>query len=247
MTIKDVFVDHYLHQIVFPLNETLWGCCGVSVEGTGDMGPHTTDTKRLRFRADSTIHDDKLVSCTVTGCHSRECKWSAPVSSCELSASIRKKDKDKARHYVVIYSSQSTALKDDGICMTVVDIDGGMRDGDCHRTSGSLLTPNLSSLMTCKFFCDIEAFSHLKQRVVASESPIAGLETDIEKCWVWFVNLAVECMTMSLLGSTIQNHLTTHLHLLRFSCTNLLSVPTVVASFLRVHVILFTGRLLSSP
>ncbi|KAK1234334.1 hypothetical protein PQX77_002473 [Marasmius sp. AFHP31] len=52
--------------------ETLWGCCGKTVEGDGDMGPpdgwcyegkHTTDTKRARFRADSTIHDDKLTSC----------------------------------------------------------------------------------------------------------------------------------------------------------------------------------------
>ncbi|KAG1834040.1 hypothetical protein DFJ58DRAFT_646548, partial [Suillus subalutaceus] len=59
--------------------ETLWGCCGGSVEGTGDMGPpdgwcyegqHTTDTKRAHFCADSTIHDDKLlVSCTMMGCH----------------------------------------------------------------------------------------------------------------------------------------------------------------------------------
>ncbi|KIK58038.1 hypothetical protein GYMLUDRAFT_246408 [Collybiopsis luxurians FD-317 M1] len=52
--------------------ETLWNCCGRTVEGDGDMGPpdgwcyegkHTTDTKRARFRADSTLYDDKLVSC----------------------------------------------------------------------------------------------------------------------------------------------------------------------------------------
>ncbi|KAG1731128.1 hypothetical protein EDB19DRAFT_1912614 [Suillus lakei] len=67
--------------------ETLWGCCGGSVEG------HTTDTKRARFRADSTIHDDKLVSCASTGCHGRKRKRSASVSSGELSASVRKKDK----------------------------------------------------------------------------------------------------------------------------------------------------------
>ncbi|KAG2141382.1 uncharacterized protein EDB93DRAFT_1089431 [Suillus bovinus] len=38
----------------------------------------------------------------------------------------------------------------------------------------------------------LAAFSHLKQRVVASESLTAGLELDSEKRWVWFVNLAVE-------------------------------------------------------
>ncbi|KAG1809228.1 hypothetical protein EV424DRAFT_1423348 [Suillus variegatus] len=84
--------------------ETLWSCCGSSVEGTGDMGPpdgwcyegrHTTDTKRARFRADSTIHDDKLFSCAATGCHGRKRKRSVSVSS-DLSASIRKKDKAKA-------------------------------------------------------------------------------------------------------------------------------------------------------
>ncbi|KAG1725508.1 hypothetical protein EDB19DRAFT_1883221, partial [Suillus lakei] len=47
----------------------------------------------------------------------------------------------------------------------------------------------------------LAAFSHLKQRVVASESLIAGLESDSEKRWVWFVNLAVErferwCLTI---------------------------------------------------
>ncbi|KAI6152521.1 hypothetical protein BKA82DRAFT_4111883 [Pisolithus tinctorius] len=57
--------------------ETLWGCCGKTVEGNGGEGPpdgwcyegrHTTDTKRARFRADSTIHDDKLTSCLKLNC-----------------------------------------------------------------------------------------------------------------------------------------------------------------------------------
>ncbi|KAG5638076.1 hypothetical protein H0H81_001925 [Sphagnurus paluster] len=75
--------------------ETLWGCCGRTVEGDGDMGPpdgwcyegkHTvslfdsaicyptdlvhlqTDLKRARFRADSTLQDDKLTSCTRLRC-----------------------------------------------------------------------------------------------------------------------------------------------------------------------------------
>ncbi|KAG1799566.1 uncharacterized protein BJ212DRAFT_1401921 [Suillus subaureus] len=38
----------------------------------------------------------------------------------------------------------------------------------------------------------LAAFSHLKQQVVASESLVAGLESDSEKRWVWFVNMAVE-------------------------------------------------------
>ncbi|KAF8204619.1 hypothetical protein BJ912DRAFT_938865, partial [Pholiota molesta] len=58
--------------------ETLWGCCGSTVEGDGDMGPpdgwcyegaHTTDTKRARFRADSSPQDDKLTSCERLRCH----------------------------------------------------------------------------------------------------------------------------------------------------------------------------------
>ncbi|KAJ7773312.1 hypothetical protein B0H16DRAFT_1305237 [Mycena metata] len=58
--------------------ETLYGCCNKTVEGAGDMGPpdgwcyegmHTTDLKRARFRADSTIHDDKLSSCARLRCH----------------------------------------------------------------------------------------------------------------------------------------------------------------------------------
>jgi len=58
--------------------ETLWGCCGKVVEGDGDQGPpdgwcyegkHTTDTKRARFRSDSTLQNDKLVSCLKLNCH----------------------------------------------------------------------------------------------------------------------------------------------------------------------------------
>ncbi|KAF7312361.1 hypothetical protein MIND_00249200 [Mycena indigotica] len=58
--------------------ETLWNCCGKTVEGDGSEGPpegwcfegaHTTDLKRARFRADSTVHNDKLVSCARRRCH----------------------------------------------------------------------------------------------------------------------------------------------------------------------------------
>ncbi|KAG1743606.1 uncharacterized protein EDB91DRAFT_217716 [Suillus paluster] len=81
--------------------ETVWSCCGGSVEGTGDMGPpdgwcyegrHTTDIKRARFRADSSIHDDKLVPCSSMGCHGRKRKRSVSVSS---SISTRKKANPK--------------------------------------------------------------------------------------------------------------------------------------------------------
>ncbi|KAF9534647.1 hypothetical protein CPB83DRAFT_888624 [Crepidotus variabilis] len=57
--------------------ETLWGCCARTTEGDGDQGPpdgwcyegmHTTDVKRARFRADSTVGDDKLVMCETLRC-----------------------------------------------------------------------------------------------------------------------------------------------------------------------------------
>ncbi|KAG2343571.1 hypothetical protein BDR05DRAFT_1059471 [Suillus weaverae] len=100
--------------------ETLWGCCGGSVEGTGDMGPpdgwcyegrHTTDTKRARFRADSTIHDDKLLSCAARGCHGRKRKRSVSVSSGELNTSIKKKDKAKPNSKANDASSPKSARK----------------------------------------------------------------------------------------------------------------------------------------
>lgn len=75
--------------------ETLWGCCGKITEGDGSHGPpdgwcyeglHTVrpkgvllvhklmlclqgDIKRARFRADSTVQDDRLVSCLRLNCH----------------------------------------------------------------------------------------------------------------------------------------------------------------------------------
>ena len=78
--------------------ETLWSCCGQTVSGDGSEGPpdgwcyegrHTvsatiasvlldpgvtrlalpqTDVKRARFRADSTMHNDKLTSCLKLNC-----------------------------------------------------------------------------------------------------------------------------------------------------------------------------------
>lgn len=70
-------------------------------------GRHTTDTKRARFRADATIHDDKLVPCAAAGCHGRKRKRSVSVSSDDLSASARKKDKTK----VNVDSSSQSARK----------------------------------------------------------------------------------------------------------------------------------------
>ncbi|KAH7909740.1 hypothetical protein BJ138DRAFT_1127452 [Hygrophoropsis aurantiaca] len=77
--------------------ETLWECCGRTVDGDGDMGPpdgwcyegrHTTDTRRARFRADSTIHDDKLTSCLRLNCHNIRAQLpSAPPSSTRDDAS----------------------------------------------------------------------------------------------------------------------------------------------------------------
>ncbi|KAG2104330.1 uncharacterized protein F5147DRAFT_579917 [Suillus discolor] len=57
----------------------------------------------------------------------------------------------------------------------------------------------------------LAAFSHLEQRVGASENLIAGLESDSEKRWVWFVNLAVErferwCLTIKQ-SDTVEQHL----------------------------------------
>lgn len=58
--------------------ETLFRCCGRTVQGEGDMGPpdgwcfegqHTTDVKRARYRDDSTPHDDGLKSCVKLLCH----------------------------------------------------------------------------------------------------------------------------------------------------------------------------------
>ncbi|KAJ6494858.1 hypothetical protein C8R47DRAFT_386764 [Mycena vitilis] len=76
--------------------ETLFGCCGKTVDGDGDMGPpdgwcyegmHTTDPKRARFRADSTLHDDKLTSCARLRCHD-------PLGSASRKRSRRAVDAD---------------------------------------------------------------------------------------------------------------------------------------------------------
>lgn len=91
--------------------ETLWGCCGKTVEGNGGEGPpdgwcyegrHTTDTKRARFRADSTIHDDKLTSCLKLNC--RVIRDTLPRPSEHLlaqSSSTRKSNASPARSHGV--------------------------------------------------------------------------------------------------------------------------------------------------
>ncbi|KAF8206390.1 hypothetical protein K438DRAFT_1963443 [Mycena galopus ATCC 62051] len=83
--------------------ETLWGCCGKTVEGDGDMGPpdgwcyegmHTTDLKRARFRADSTIHEDKLTSCARLRCHEPHGSASRKRSRRALDADSDDSDSD---------------------------------------------------------------------------------------------------------------------------------------------------------
>ncbi|KAF5371175.1 hypothetical protein D9758_004276 [Tetrapyrgos nigripes] len=94
--------------------ETLWGCCGKTVEGDGDMGPpdgwcyegkHTTDTKRARFRADSTIHHDKLTSCEKMKC------FEPPVSSAESDSDVGASPRPRKRKRSTRKRAQPT---DDG-------------------------------------------------------------------------------------------------------------------------------------
>ncbi|GJJ07084.1 hypothetical protein Clacol_001283 [Clathrus columnatus] len=58
-------------------HETRWDCCGRIVEGAGELGPpsgwcyegkHTIDLKRARYRNDSSLSDDKLISCQKKKC-----------------------------------------------------------------------------------------------------------------------------------------------------------------------------------
>ena len=92
-----------------PEYETLWQCCGKTVEGDGNQGPpdgwcyegkhtvnrqHTlvsdpvsltlysfqTDIKRARWREDSTPQDDKLVSCLRKNCNNIRSKLTSSPS-----------------------------------------------------------------------------------------------------------------------------------------------------------------------
>ncbi|KAJ6513214.1 hypothetical protein C8R45DRAFT_1088276 [Mycena sanguinolenta] len=117
--------------------ETLWGCCGKTVDGDGDMGPpdgwcyeglHTTDLKRARFRADSTIHDDKLTSCTRLRCHEPHGSASRKRSRRAVDADSDDSDSDSgASHSSVRTRSRTTkrvrtmrgpASDDDDVDMT---------------------------------------------------------------------------------------------------------------------------------
>ncbi|KAH9959268.1 hypothetical protein BC827DRAFT_1215321 [Russula dissimulans] len=74
--------------------ETYYGCCSRTVEGEGDLGPpdgwcyegmHTTDIKRARFRADSTLADDKLVTCLELNCHNIRSRLQSAKASTSAS------------------------------------------------------------------------------------------------------------------------------------------------------------------
>ncbi|KAJ6449930.1 hypothetical protein C8R47DRAFT_1108721 [Mycena vitilis] len=76
--------------------QTLWGCCGKTVDGDGHMGPpdgwcyegkHTTNTQRARFRADSTATNNMLQSCTLLRCHGRKRSGGSPDTESDSSAS----------------------------------------------------------------------------------------------------------------------------------------------------------------
>ncbi|KAH7887309.1 hypothetical protein F5I97DRAFT_2072692 [Phlebopus sp. FC_14] len=96
-------------------HETLWGCCGQTVDGDGGEGPpdgwcyegrHTTDVKRARFRADSTIHNDKLTSCLKLNCHGVRNQLPRPAnprtspSRNSRSSPVRKPNPSPSRSHV---------------------------------------------------------------------------------------------------------------------------------------------------
>ncbi|ESK85343.1 hypothetical protein Moror_5970 [Moniliophthora roreri MCA 2997] len=105
--------------------ETLWGCCGKTVEGDGDMGPpdgwcyegkHTTDTKRARFRADSSIHDDKLTSCTRLKC------FEPKPETQDVSSSDEESDK-RSRPRKRVTKKRARPANDDGEAEREAEVD----------------------------------------------------------------------------------------------------------------------------
>ncbi|KAF9035418.1 hypothetical protein BDZ89DRAFT_1157802 [Hymenopellis radicata] len=101
--------------------ETLYGCCGKTVEGDGDMGPpdgycyegkHTTDPKRARFRADSTIHDDKLTSCTSLKCFAPPTPSSPSQSSESVTSRRRTTTRKRARPQSMAQKAEEDEAED---------------------------------------------------------------------------------------------------------------------------------------
>ncbi|KAF9266149.1 hypothetical protein L218DRAFT_985813 [Marasmius fiardii PR-910] len=99
--------------------ETLWGCCGKTVEGDGDMGPpdgwcyegkHTADTKRARFRADSTIHDDKLSSCKRLKCFEPKKEMEEDYSS-DISSDRPSRSRQRKRRTTVASGTTTTTSR----------------------------------------------------------------------------------------------------------------------------------------
>ncbi|KAI5993460.1 hypothetical protein EDD15DRAFT_2367203 [Pisolithus albus] len=100
--------------------ETLWGCCGKTVEGDGGEGPpdgwcyegrHTGDTKRARFRADSTIHDDKLTSCLKLNCRGIRATTLPRAGELHSSSPTRKSNVSPARSHAVSSVSRKRPRK----------------------------------------------------------------------------------------------------------------------------------------
>ncbi|KAJ7364074.1 hypothetical protein DFH08DRAFT_765710 [Mycena albidolilacea] len=100
--------------------ETLWGCCGKTVDGDGDMGPpdgwcyegmHTTDPKRARFRADSTIHEDKLTSCARLRCHEPHGSVSRKRSRRAVDADSEDSDSDSGASHSSVRTRSRTSKR----------------------------------------------------------------------------------------------------------------------------------------
>ncbi|KIM34939.1 hypothetical protein M413DRAFT_449985 [Hebeloma cylindrosporum] len=130
--------------------ETLWGCCSKTVEGDGDMGPpdgwcyegaHTTDTKRARFRADSTPQNDKLTSCLAMRCHMPP----LPPRSSRASAS-RKRNR------------------------RVMETDGDEHEDDARSVASSQRTHARSQSQSHSHSISIPRNTHARTRSVSSMS-----------------------------------------------------------------------------
>ncbi|KAF9014630.1 hypothetical protein BDZ89DRAFT_444209 [Hymenopellis radicata] len=75
-------------------------------------GKHTTDPKRARFRADSTIHDDKLTSCTSLKCFAPPTPSSPSQSSESVTSRRRTTTRKRARPQSMAQKAEEDETED---------------------------------------------------------------------------------------------------------------------------------------
>ncbi|KAJ7066990.1 hypothetical protein C8F01DRAFT_1119881 [Mycena amicta] len=155
--------------------ETLWNCCGKNrpPEGWCFEGAHTTDLKRARFRADSSIHNDKLISCA-RRCHEPAGTRKRPRRAVAQSSDTESDSDDDAASHSSIRTRSRASKRARTTHDSNTDVDEDPRAKSVVSTSTRSPKPKSSKARSVIFSSDSSSPTRSKKPPSTRFLPVAA-------------------------------------------------------------------------